>query len=84
VRGIFSEGFKDPAYDLSWVASKAKISHAGDLGYTVGTYEFTFTGPGGKPVNDRGSYVAVWEKQPRSGWKVVVDIYNSDQPAASE
>ena len=81
VREIFSEGFEDPVYDLSWVALKAKVARAGDLGYTTGTYNFTYTGPEGKPVNERGSYVAIWEKQPAGKWKIVIDIYNSDQPA---
>jgi ketosteroid isomerase-like protein len=40
----------------------------------------------GKPVNDRGKYVEVWEKQSDGKWKCGSDIWNSDMaaPAPSE
>jgi ketosteroid isomerase-like protein len=35
----------------------------------------------GKPVNDHGKYVVVWEKQRDGNWKCGTDIWNSDLPA---
>jgi ketosteroid isomerase-like protein len=37
----------------------------------------------GKPVNDRGKYVEVWEKQADGKWKCGADIWNSDLPASA-
>jgi len=34
----------------------------------------------GKPVNDHGKYVEVWEKQADGKWKCGTDIWNSDLP----
>jgi ketosteroid isomerase-like protein len=46
----------------------ATASKGGDLGYTSGTYAF--------------SYVVVWKKDAGGKWKVDADIFNSDLPAA--
>jgi ketosteroid isomerase-like protein len=48
-----------------------------------GTYEETTTDASGKPVNDRGKYVEVWEKQADGKWKCGTDIWNSDLPASA-
>jgi len=81
IRKGLSVEMANPGFALSWQASKAEASRGGDLAYTVGTYQFTMTGPKGKPVTDRGKYVIVWKKQPDGKWKVAADIYNSDLPA---
>jgi len=81
MRKGLSEEMANPGFALSWQASKVEASRGGDLAYTVGTYQFTMTGPKGKPVTDRGKYVTIWRKQPDGKWKVVADIYNSDLPA---
>ncbi len=48
-----------------------------------GTYELTMNDASGKPVNDRGRYVEVWEKQADGKWKCGTDIWNSDLPVAT-
>jgi ketosteroid isomerase-like protein len=60
------------------------VSSAGDLGYTTGSYEVTVNDAEGNPVTSRGKVVVVWKKQPDGNWKAVLDIWNSDGPAASE
>jgi ketosteroid isomerase-like protein len=37
----------------------------------------------GKPVNDRGKYLEVWEKNANGSWKCGADIWNSDIPVAA-
>jgi ketosteroid isomerase-like protein len=71
-----------PGFSLSWEPTTASASKAGDLGYTSGTYQFSMTGPDGKPIPDKGKYVVVWKKDASGKWKVVADIFNSDLPAA--
>jgi ketosteroid isomerase-like protein len=51
---------------------------AGDVGYSVGTYELT--DPQGKMV-DRGKYIGVFRKVGNE-WKYSNDTWNSDMPAA--
>ncbi|MGO9512458.1 MAG: YybH family protein [Steroidobacteraceae bacterium] len=66
--------------DLLWHADQAGVSRSGDLGYTSGTYKFTFKDPSGKPVIDNGKYLTVWKKQADGSWKVLYDMFNTDMP----
>ena len=62
-----------PGFSVMWSATKAEVSAAGDVGYTVGTYEASMSG-----VTEKGKYVSVWKKQTDGKWKVVEDIFNAD------
>lgn len=76
-----SDLMANPGFTLSWEPTKVEASRGGDLGYTMGTYELTLTGPKKTPVTDHGKYLTVWKKQADGGWKVVADTFNSDLPA---
>lgn len=75
IREAFTKMSSVPGFSLSWTPTKAEVSTAGDLGYTVGTYVMTMTGG-----SDKGKYVTTWKKQPDGTWKIVEDIFNSDTP----
>lgn len=76
IRETFTQLSSIPGFSLSWTATKADVSAAGDLGYTTGTYEMSATG-----IAEKGKYVTTWKKQPDGAWKVVEDIFNADAPA---
>ena len=84
IRAHLSEAFSRRDFAISWQTTKVEVSRSGDLAYSHGTYEETVNDPEGNPVTDKGKWVTVWEKQPDGTWKVVADIWNSDQPAPSE
>ena len=84
IRARLSEEYSGPGFAISWQTTKVEVSRSGDLAYSHGTYEVTVNVPEGNPVTDKGKWVTVWEKQPGGTWKVVIDIWNSDGPAASE
>lgn len=71
-----------PGLSISWKTTKVEVAKSGDLAFLSGTYEVTMNDPSGKPINDRGKYVEVWEKQADGKWKCATDIWNSDLPAA--
>jgi ketosteroid isomerase-like protein len=48
------------------------------MGWVSGTYELTMNDTNGKPINDRGKYLEVWEKQTDGNWKCRADMWNSD------
>lgn len=52
----------------------------GDMAVETGAFRMTMTPTGGKPMNEVGKYVTVWQKQADGSWKVVRDISNSDAP----
>ncbi len=83
-RNFASEITAIPGFAVSWQTTQAEVSRAGDLGYTLATLELTMNDADGNPVTRRGKDVHVWKKQPDGSWKVVIDIWNFDGPAASE
>jgi ketosteroid isomerase-like protein/quercetin dioxygenase-like cupin family protein len=60
-------------FAVQWTPTKAEVGAAGDVGYTVGTYDASMNG-----TREKGKYVTVWKKQPDGTWKVVEDIFNAD------
>jgi len=73
--------FATPGFSLSFQTTKVEVSRSGDLAYSYGTNRVTMNDSKGKPVIDKGKYVAVYRKQPDGAWKVLADIGNSDLPA---
>src|SRR5437016_946485 len=57
------------ASSVSWKATRVEVAKSGDMAYVSGTYEVTMNDASGKPVNDHGKYLEVWEKQADGKWK---------------
>lgn len=57
---------------IAWQQIGGDVAHAGDLGYTHGTYEVT---DDAKKVTEKGSYVRIWKKQ-GNVWRIVMDVVN--------
>jgi uncharacterized protein (TIGR02246 family) len=82
IRKIWQDMFATPGFVISWKATKVEVAKSGDLACLTGTYEVTMNDASGKPVNDRGKYLAVFEKQADGKWKCGADIWNSDLAAS--
>ncbi len=83
IRAGWSQLLASPGFAIDWQITKLDISRAGDLAYTLYTYQLTVQGPDAKPVTDRGKDMAVWKKQPDGSWRIVADTFNSDLPLAA-
>jgi ketosteroid isomerase-like protein len=71
----------DPTVSLKFQPTKVEVAKSGDVAYTQGTYTLTLTDPQTKQlINDHGSYVTTYRKQPDGTWKAVVDIATSEVP----
>jgi uncharacterized protein (TIGR02246 family) len=81
IRSLWSGLLTSPGMAINWKTTKVEVSKSGDMAYASGTYELTMNDPSGKPVNDRGKYLVVWEKQADGKWKCGADTWNSDLPA---
>jgi ketosteroid isomerase-like protein len=84
IRKLWQDLIASPGFVISWKATKIEVAKSGDLACLSGTYEFAMNDASGKPVNDHGKYVEVWERQADGKWKCGTDIWNSDLPATSE
>ena len=86
VRNLWKDLLAAPGLVISWRPSKVKLGHNGAMAWVSGAYELTMNG--GKPINDRGKYLEVWEKQADGNWKCAADMWNSDlavsAPATAE
>jgi len=53
---------------------------AGDVAIERGSFTWTVAPVGGSDIQDRGSFLAVWRRQPDGSWKVARNIWNSMLP----
>jgi ketosteroid isomerase-like protein len=67
---------------VTWKPVWVEAAKSGELVYVVGTYTLTTKAGKGKPVVDRGKYLAVWKKQDDGSWKAEANTWNSDLPVA--
>ena len=81
IRKVWQGLLASPGLVISWKTTKVEVAKSGDLACLSGTYDVAMNDASGKPVNDHGKYVEVWEKQSDGKWKCGTDIWNSDLPA---
>jgi len=72
-----------PGFNIDWQIDKLEVGRAGDLAYTIYTYQLALEGPNGKPIADHGKDMAIWKKQADGSWKMIVDTFNSDLPSVA-
>lgn len=56
-----------------------QVEGSGNLAYVRGNYNITFIVNDTTRIPDIGKYIEVWKKQDDGSWKVVVDIWNSNE-----
>src|SRR5271168_2366422 len=80
VTKLTASAFAIPDFKLVWHPDKVGVARSGDLGYTSGSYSWSFKDASGKTVLDKGKYLTVWKKQADGSWKVLFDMFNTDLP----
>jgi ketosteroid isomerase-like protein len=83
IRNGWKEMFASPGFVISWRPTKVQVGKSGEMAWVSGTYESTMNDASGKPANDRGKYLEVWEKQTDGNWKCAADMWNSDLAASA-
>lgn len=63
---------------VSTTTSEADAS--GSIGYETGTYELSFTTADGQIIRDKGKYVNLMKREADGHWRMIVDIWNSNEP----
>jgi len=72
-----------PGFNINWQIDRLEVGRAGDLAYTIYTYQLALEGPNGPPIADHGKGMAVWKKQSDGSWKMKADTFNSDLPSVA-
>jgi ketosteroid isomerase-like protein len=84
IRNTWKDLLATPGLVVTWNPSRVQIAKSSEMAWVSGTYELTMNDPSGKPSNDRGKYLEVWEKQPDGNWKCAADMWNSDLAPAEK
>jgi ketosteroid isomerase-like protein len=82
IRNAWKDMLASPGFVITWKPTRVQLAKSGDMGWVSGTYELTMNDASGKPINDRGKYLEVWEKQTDGNWKCRADMWNSDLPVS--
>ncbi len=83
IRNVWKDMLASPGLAITWKPTTVQLAKSGDMGWVSGTYELTMNDASGKPINDRGKYLEVWEKQSDGNWKCRADMWNSDLAASA-
>jgi uncharacterized protein (TIGR02246 family) len=83
IRNVWKDLLATPGLVITWKPSKVRLGKSGEMAWVSGTYELTMNDATGKPSNDRGKYLEVWEKQSDGNWKCAADMWNSDLTASA-
>lgn len=70
--------FATPGVSLRFQTTKAEVSKMGDMGYSVGVYQWSSKDANGKDYHETGKFCETWKKQADGNWKCIVDIWNAD------
>lgn len=83
IRRFFHTNRARPGFSLTTEPFEARVAQAGDLGYTVGQYEFQFEAADGSPLTLAGVYLTLWRNVEGEGWKCFLEIQSplGDVPA---
>ena len=83
IRNVWKDMFASPGLVISWKPTRVQVGKSGEMAWVSGTYELTMNDASGKPIDDRGKYLEVWEKQTDGNWKCAADMWNSDLAASA-
>ena len=82
VQKAWAPFFEPNGPTIAWQPAKANALVAGDVGYTVGTWERHAKDPRGNDVVRRGQYLTVWRKQKDGVWRVTFDTGSTSPDGA--
>ena len=71
--GIFYEGAFFKQASVTWAPDVTDASESGDMGYTIGKYEWLHKDSTGNTNKSVGIFHTVWKKQADGSWKYVWD-----------
>src|SRR5215472_17034092 len=74
IRNGWKEMLTSPGFVISWQPTRVQVAKSGGMAWVSGTYELTMNDASGKPINDRGKYLEIWEKQTDGNWKCAADM----------
>lgn len=82
IKKAMTDDLGDPGFTLTFANEKTDVASSGDLAYTSGTFNVSYTNPQTKQIDKvAGTYVTVFRKQGDGSWKAVADIATPSAPS---
>ncbi len=82
IKKAITDDLGDPGFTLTFANEKTDVASSGDLAYTSGTFNVSYTNPQTKKIDKvAGTYVTVFRKQADGSWKAVADIATPSAPS---
>ena len=82
VKKAWTPFFEPNGPTISWTPAKAESLVAGDVGYTVGTWERHTKDARGNPIVRSGQYLTVWRKEKDGVWRATFDTGSTSPEGA--
>ena len=79
IRQMVTSGFATPGFHVTWTPETAVVSRSTDLGYTVGSNEFSVPDSAGHVMKLAGRYLTVWRKEADGRWRCAEDYSSPGQ-----
>lgn len=76
IREFVTTNRSQASFSLKDTPQEATVSEEGDIGYIVGTYEVSMTGPDEAPRSSQGRYLTAWRKDDAGNWKCTLEIHS--------
>ena len=80
IRKAYTGMFQLKDLDFQWWPDKAEILPQGEMGYTSGHYQRSWSDAKGAKQTRTGNYITIWQKQKDGAWRVIGD-YGTVNPA---
>jgi ketosteroid isomerase-like protein len=81
---FYTELFGDPNFSLDCAQLHVEIADSGDMAWSRGTCEATFSLPDGTTGHGSSKWAKVWVLSEDGRWKCRLNTWNGVQPPASE
>lgn len=75
VIGYYKRSFADPWFSLDCAQEHVEVSESGEMAWSRGICNATFTGPDGKKASGRSRWFKVWIKQSDGSWRGRVNAW---------
>ena len=79
ILAYYEKSFADPAFALDCEQLEIHVSQSGDMAWSVGVCQATFTGPDGNKRAGSSRWFKVWARSPDGSWKGRINSWKTER-----